>query len=65
LFDFERYGDEDFGAEKSGFVEQVHRPNDGKMEKSFVNFQQHNPNFDGGAAARTLFARLNAYKDGK
>ena len=65
LFDFDRYGDEDFGAEKSGFVEHRQRPNDGKLEKSFLNFQQHHPNFDGGKAAKSMCSRLNAYKDVK
>lgn len=65
LFEFDKYGDENFGAEKSGFVEPAQRPNDGKMEKSFLNFQKVHPNFDGGAAAKTLYGRLNAFKDVK
>lgn len=63
LFEFEKYGDENFGAEKSGFVEQAQRPKDGKLEKSYLNFQKVHPNFDGGAAAKTLYGRLNTFKD--
>jgi hypothetical protein len=65
LFDFERYADEDFGAEKSGFVEQAHRPADGKMEKSFVNFQQQHPTYDGGKAAKSMCHRLQQYKSNR
>lgn len=62
LFDFERYGDEDYGAEKSGFVEHAQRPAGGKLEKSFMNFQQQHPNYDGGKAAKGMCSRLQAFK---
>ncbi|KAJ1438371.1 autophagy protein Apg9-domain-containing protein, partial [Ochromonadaceae sp. CCMP2298] len=55
LFDLERYGDDDYGAEKNGFLAKSHRPNDGKLEKSLLNFQQAHPNFNGGEASRALF----------
>jgi len=65
LFDFDQYGDEDFGAEKSGFINQTQRPNDGKLEKSFMNFKQHHPNYDGSRAAQMLTSRLQSFKDMK
>ena len=63
MFDFDQYGDEDFGAEKSGFINKAQRPNDGKLEKSFMNFKQHHPNYDGSRAAQMLTSRLQSFKD--
>lgn len=65
LFEFEQYGDENFGTEKSGMLPPSERANDGKMEKSFMNFKKHHPNFEGGAAAQNMVNRIHAYKDNK
>ncbi len=65
LFEFEQYGDENFGTEKSGVLPPSERANDGKMEKSFMNFKKHHPNFEGGAAAQNMVNRIHAYKDNK
>eukprot|EP00598_Pedospumella_elongata_P006002 CAMPEP_0184970946 /NCGR_PEP_ID=MMETSP1098-20130426/3261_1 /TAXON_ID=89044 /ORGANISM="Spumella elongata, Strain CCAP 955/1" /LENGTH=590 /DNA_ID=CAMNT_0027492949 /DNA_START=1 /DNA_END=1769 /DNA_ORIENTATION=- len=65
LFEFEQYGDENFGTEKSGILPPSERANDGKMEKSFMNFKKHHPNFEGGAAAQNMVNRIHAYKDNK
>jgi hypothetical protein len=39
------------------------RPRDGKMEQSYINFQQMHPNWRGAdAGARALAERLQTYK---
>ena len=63
LFDFNRHGDEDFGADKWGFLDEVQRANDGKLEKSFLNFQQANPNFEPGPAAKNVLNKFQQFKD--
>ena len=45
LFDFEEFGDDAYGAPEKGRAEEAQRPVDGKMEKSYMNFQQVYPNW--------------------
>mmetsp|Transcript_9901 Transcript_9901/g.16301 ORF Transcript_9901/g.16301 Transcript_9901/m.16301 type:complete len:1086 (-) Transcript_9901:92-3349(-) len=63
LFNVAEYGDENFCTENSGILDKSQRPNDGKLEKSMLNFHQAHPNYDGGDGARALFGRLNAFRE--
>lgn len=63
LFDFDRYGDERFGAPADGCVEASQRPEGGKMEQSYLNFQQAHPQWDGGDRGGRAFAeRIHIYR---
>jgi autophagy-related protein 9 len=62
-FDFEKYACERFGAVRDGYSDEKQRPRDGKMEQSFINFQQMHPTWHGAdAGGRALTERLNVYK---
>ena len=68
LFDFDKYGDEDFGAPMNGYMDKSQRPKGGKMEQSFLNFQKNYPQWGGGAgvsgaAGREFLNRINTYKN--
>ena len=80
MFDFERYAAEAFPDEKSAFLGDSRAPvrrsgmqgrshrgrmDDGKMEKSYLNFKQHHPNFSGDAASMSMMGQLQSYKDMK
>jgi len=64
LFDFERFGDEDYGAEKSRFSEGE-RLVGGKLENSFLSFGQAHPTYQPVGAAKAFHDRLNSFKDAK
>ena len=60
-FDFEAYGDERFGA-MQGKSDAKNKPNDGKLEKSCINFHLAHPNWNASDGGKTLISRLQNYK---
>jgi hypothetical protein len=63
-FDLDKYGDEDFACvPEPGHVEVGRRPANGKMEQSFLNFQQVHPDWQGGGqTGRSMVHRLRTYR---
>ncbi|GAA5902427.1 hypothetical protein JCM6882_002750 [Rhodosporidiobolus microsporus] len=54
VFDFKRHGDNKFGAPVQG-QEERWKSTEGKMEKSFLTFAQHNPAWQPRDATQSLF----------
>lgn len=63
-FDLDKYGDEDFGTvPEVGHLEVNQRPVHGKMEQSFLNFQQEHPDWQGGGTTgREMINRLRIFR---
>jgi hypothetical protein len=73
LFEFEKYGDNDYGSmENSQSDHHQHHPhhrprtteklNDGKLEKSFLNFHQNYPTVNPGNTTIPFMDRMDTYK---
>ncbi|CAM9846126.1 unnamed protein product, partial [Scytosiphon promiscuus] len=74
LFDFGRYGDEDYAAPSTASVAEAggrddsrarRRPDttaQGKMEKSFLNFRTHYPDWQPGPAGQEMIDRLAGFQ---
>lgn len=65
LFDFEKYGDEKYGAPISGRVHESQRPSGGKLEQSYLNFRLANPEWEGDRVGKAMEDRLNYFKAAK
>lgn len=59
VFNFDEHGDEMFGSQHSTSAD---KPTDGKLEKSFLNFQQSYPNLAPSASAQPFLRRFDAFK---
>lgn len=62
LFDFDRYGDERYGAPSAGRMDESQRLQNGKLEASFFNFQNAHPNWEGDEKGRTMINRVDTYR---
>lgn len=63
LMELEKYGNEEYGtAVDSGKVNDKERPHDGKLEQSYISFQQQFPNWAGNPAGRDLINKVHEYK---
>lgn len=63
LMELDVYGDEEFGTViDSGRVNDHERPYDGKLEQSYLSFQQQHPTWAGNPAGRNLINKIHEYK---
>jgi hypothetical protein len=63
LMELDIYGDEDFGTViDRGRVSDRDRPHDGKLEQSYMSFQQQHPTWAGNPTGRNLMNKINDYK---
>jgi autophagy-related protein 9 len=62
LFDFDRYGDERYGAPAAGRMDESQRLQNGKLEASFFNFQNAHPNWEGDEKGRAMIDRVDTYR---
>ena len=63
LFNFEDYGDQEFGTEVEGTEGTPHKLKDGKLEKSIINFHLAHPQWNATEGGKSLMARLKNYKE--
>lgn len=64
-FDLVKYGDPRFGAVTEGSVDAAHRPAEGKLEQSYLNFRLANPRWEGDETGRAMEEKLHFYRLGK
>ena len=66
LFQIEKYGDENYGAPAaaSKFGDENQKLENGKLEQSFINFQQQHPHWhlEGDAGGRSLLEKIHKFR---
>lgn len=67
LFELEKYGNEEYGTvnEHGDHFNERDRPNNGKMEQSYLSFQHEHPNWIGNQTGRNFINNLQLYKKNK
>lgn len=61
MFDLERYGNDDYAVPQKGNLE-IDAPRHGKLEQSYMNFQQAHPRWEGSTTGKAMMSRLNAFR---